>query len=397
MDLKLAAAIGGAVRTGEVAAFCRAHGISRQTFYKWKRRFEAEGLSGLEERSRRPQRIPLRVSLAVEDDIVRMRKHLDDFGVDAGAWSIRQHLAREAPEALLPSEATIWRILTRRGLITPEPKKRPKVSYVRFCWERPNDLWQIDATHWTLDDGRPVEIINIVDDHSRVCAASRAVTTCTTEGAWDAFTLAATTWSLPARVLSDNGLPFNASRRNKTVGFEANLRAAGAIPIASTPQHPQTCGKVERFHQTEKQWLDRQPRATSLAELQTQLDTFTAYYNHQRPHRALNGNTPATIWNAQPRAVPAAHPITDTSTVVRNLLVSRAGTVLIPGTMLIPNHCLGIGIAYTGQRVTVIRTGNDCAIFHNNKLLRALTIDPERFYQRSGNPRGRPKRTPLPK
>jgi transposase InsO family protein len=388
MDVKMAAAIGGAVRTGEVAAFCREHGISRQTFYKWKRRFEAEGLAGLEERSRRPQWIPNRVSLAVEDDIVRTRKHLADFGVDAGAWSIRQHLARESE--WVPSQATIWRTLTRRGLIIPQPNKRPKVSYGRFCWERPNDLWQIDATHWTLADGRPVEIINIIDDHSRVCVASRAVTTCTTEGAWDAFTIAATTWSLPARVLSDNGLPFNASRRHKTVAFEANVRHAGIVPIASTPQHPQTCGKVERFHQTEKQWLDRQPHATTLAELQTQLDTFIAYYNHQRPHRALNGATPTTVWHKSPRAVPAEHPITDTSTVVRNLLVSRAGTVLIP------EHCLHIGVAYTGQRVTIARTGNDCAIFHNNKLLRALTIDPNTFYQRSGPPR-RPKRKPLPK
>jgi transposase InsO family protein len=386
MDVKLAAAIGGAVRTGEVAAFCREHGISRQTFYKWKHRFETEGLAGLEERSRRPQRIPIRVSLAVEDDIVRMRKHLADFGVDAGAWSIRQHLARESPEVVVPSEATIWRILTRRGLIIPEPKKRPKVTYRRFCWERPNDLWQIDATHWTLADGAPVEIINIIDDHSRVCAISLAVTTCTTERAWEAFTLAATTWALPTRVLSDNGLPFNASRRNKTVAFEANLRDAGVVPIASTPHHPQTCGKVERFHQTLKKWLDHQPRAATLAELQSQLDTFIAYYNHKRPHRALKGATPATTWHATPRAVPANHPITDTSTVARNLLVSRAGTVLTPG------HSLGIGIAYSGQTVTVIRTGNDCAIFHNNKLLRALTIDPNRFYQRSGRPRsGRPR------
>ena len=390
MDVKMAAAVAGAVRNGEVAAFCREHGISRQTFYKWKTRFEAEGLAGLEERSRRPLRIPTQVSLAIEDDIVRVRKQLDDFGVDAGPWSIRQHLARESPQCAWPSEATIWRVLNRRGLIEPEPLKRPKVSWNRFCWDRPNDLWQIDATHWTLDDGRPVEIINIIDDHSRVCVASLAVVTCTTEGAWETFTLAATTWALPARVLSDNGLPFNASRRNKTVAFEANLRHAGVIPIASTPQHPQTCGKVERFHQTLKQWLACQPRAATIAELQTQLDTFIAYYNNQRPHRALNGNTPAAVWAASPRAVPAEHPITDTSTVVRNLLVSRDGTVLIP------EHCLHIGVAYTGHHVTIMRTGNDCAIFHNNKLLRAFTIDPNCFYQRSGPPR-RPKRTPLPK
>lgn len=388
MDTKFAAAIAGAVRTGEVAAFCREHGISRQTFYKWRNRFEAEGLAGLVERSRRPLTSPTRLSLAVEDDIVRLRKHLDDFGVDAGAWSIRQHLTAQLPQDQLPSEATIWRTLTRRGLVIPEPKKRPKVSWHRFCWPRPNDMWQIDATHWTLDNGRPVEIINIIDDHSRLCVASIAVTTCTTEGAWDSFTIAAATYAIPTRVLSDNGLPFNASRRNKTVAFEANLRHAGVIPITSTPKHPQTCGKIERFHQTLKQWLNRQPRAATIAELQTQLDTFAAYYNHQRPHRALNGATPSAIWHGSPRAVPAGHPITDTSTVIRNLLVSRAGTVLIP------EHSLAVGVALTGHTVTVFRTGNDCAIFHHNKLLRAFTINPNCFYQRSGPPR-RPKRKPM--
>jgi transposase InsO family protein len=389
MDVKLAAAIGGSVRPGEVAAFCREHGISRQTFYKWKRRYETEGMSGLEERSRRPQQMSSQVSLTVEDNIVRMRKALDDLGVDAGAWSIRQHLARQSDS--VPSQATIWRVLNRRGLIIPEPDKRPKVSWGRFCWDRPNDLWQIDATHWALHDGRPVEIINIVDDHSRVCVASLAVASCTTERAWDAFTIAGTTWALPTRVLSDNGLPFNASRRNKTVAFEANLRAAGIIPITSTPRHPQTCGKVERFHQTTKQWLDRRPLAATIAELQTQLDTFTNYYNHQRPHCALNGATPATTWAAQPHAGPAAHPITNTSTVTRHLIVTAAGTVLIPG------HQIGVGVAYAGHPVTVIRTGNDCAIFHNNKLLRALTINPNQHYQRSDKPRGGPKQPRLPK
>jgi transposase InsO family protein len=386
MDVKLAAAIAGSVRAGEVSAFCREHGISRQTFYKWKGRYEAAGLAGLEDRSHRPERSPTQISLEAEDAIVVMRKQLTERGVDAGTWSIRQHLLRESPRS--PSEATIWRVLKRRGLIVAEPNKRPKVSWNRFVWPRPNDLWQIDATHWSLADGRPVEIINVVDDHSRLCVASVAVRTCTTEAAWETVTAAAVTWALPTRMLSDNGLPFNASRRNKTVAFEANLRAAGVLPIASTPQHPQTCGKVERFHQTLKQWLHHQPRATTIAELQTQLDTFVAYYNHQRPHRSLNGATPATIWNKTPRAVPAGHPITDTTTIVRHLTVTTAGVVLLP------DHQIHVGVTYAHQPVTVARTGNDCVIFHNNRLLRALTIDPDTFYQRSGPPR-RPKRPPM--
>src|SRR5829696_8506731 len=217
MDVKLAAGIAGTVRSGEVAAFCREHGISRQTFYKWRRRYlDAGGPAGLEERSRRPDKSPSRVAAAVEDEIVRLRKELADAGLDAGPWSIRQHLARSATVTSLPSQATIWRKLVARGLVIPASNKRPHASWRRFCWERPNDLWQIDATHWTLANGNVVEIINIVDDHSRVCLASVAVTTCTSRAAWDAVEHAGSSWALPARLLSDNGMAFNSSRRGKT-------------------------------------------------------------------------------------------------------------------------------------------------------------------------------------
>lgn len=388
MDVKLAAAISGAVRAGEVTAFCEQHGISRQTFYKWKRRFEAEGRAGLEERSRRPLSSPTQTSMSVEDEVVRIRKQLADFGGDDGPWSIRQQLTRSVTAEPVPSEATIWRILVRRGLIVPEPSKRPRVSWHRFCWDRPNDLWQIDATHWKLADAE-VEIINVVDDHARLCVASRAVAVCTSVNAWTTVEQAASHWGLPARMLSDNGLPFNGSRRGRTVSFEANLRAAGVMPIASTPGHPQTCGKVERFHQTLKQWLSRQPVATTVGELQTQLDTYVVHYNFERPHRALGGAVPGAVWAASPPAVPADHPVTDTSTMARDLIVNDQGVVRIPG------HSIHVGVAYSAATVTVCVTGNDCVIFHNNQLVRALTINADRYYQPSGNPTGGPRHTRL--
>ena len=102
---------------------------------------------------------------------------LDDDGLDNGPWSIRQQLVREVEVA--PSESSIWRILVRRGLIVPQPKKRPKVSLRRFVYPRPNDCWQIDATHWHLADGTIVWIIDIIDDHSRVCPAAVAAGVCT--------------------------------------------------------------------------------------------------------------------------------------------------------------------------------------------------------------------------
>lgn len=382
MDVKLAAGISGAVRAGEVSGFCRDLGISRQTFYKWKRRFEAGGLDGLEEQSRRPLRSPARVPLVIETEIVRLRKHLDDFGDDAGPWSIRQQLLRTADGARVPSEATIWRVLVRRGMVVPEPKKRPKVSFHRFCWERPNDLWQIDATHWWFPDGRWVEIINIIDDHSRVCVASIATSTCTSPLAWHAFELAANSWGLPARVLSDNGLAFNGSRRQRSVVFETNLRSVGVQPIASTPYRPQTCGKVERFHQTVKNWLGKQPAATNIVQLQTQLDTFIAHYNHQRPHRALRGATPADVFRATTPAAPTTHPITDTQAIIRDTPVHANGSIRYG------RYSIQVGAELIGHDVTLIVHGHDCAIFHNDRLVRSLTINPDHRYQPSGKPRG---------
>jgi transposase InsO family protein len=380
MDVRLAAAVLGTVRKGEVAQFCREHQISRQTFYKYRRKAMAEGPAGLEQRSRRPKSSPTRTGAEIEERIVRVRKELDDDGLDSGPWSIRMVLAGQT-EAV-PSESTIWRILARRGLIVPEPRKRPKVSLHRFVYPRPNDCWQIDATHWQLANGTTVEIIDIIDDHSRVCPAAVAVATCTSIGAWDTFTLAGTVWGVPARVLSDNGLTFNGSRRKVTVVFEANLRAAGVSPIASTPGHPQTCGKVERFHQTLKKWLSKQPLATDLAELQAQLDRFIDHYNHHRPHRALHGATPASVWAASPRAVPAGHPITDTTTIARNVIVSPNGHVRIH------NYQVNVGVEYGGLNVTALIAGIDCVIFWDSKLVRALRIDPNRFNQPSGRRRG---------
>jgi transposase InsO family protein len=391
MDVKLAAGVAGTVREGEVAQFCREQGISRQTFYKWKARYEADGFDGLVERSRRPLSSPTQTPGEVEELVVRIRKELDDFGSDNGPWSIRQQLsARVESSDQLPSEATIWRLLKRRGLVVVEPRKRPRSSWKRFVWERPNDLWQIDSTHWALADGTVVEIINIIDDHSRVCAASMAMPVCTCASAWAAFEQASETWGLPARMLSDNGLSFNGSHRNATVAFETNLRVVGVQPIASTPFHPQTCGKVERFHQTLKKWLAKRSLAETLEELQQQLDEWVEHYNHRRPHRSLKGARPADIWTANPAAKPAAHPITVTTTTRREIRTGNTGSVRVGA------FTVGLGRRHAKQDVTVIATGNDCAVFLDGHCIRQLTIDPTVGHQRIPGATHNPNRQHLP-
>lgn len=284
MDLRLKIAV--ASPGINVAEFCRTHGMSRQTFYEWKRRYEADGIDGLEPRSRAPHTSPLRLSAVAEDAIVTLRKELDELGVDNGAATIQWHLRKRRLLKKVPSEATIWRVLTRRGLITPEPRKRPTASYRRFEAAAPNELWQSDFIEWPIATGL-VKVLSFLDDHSRVALRVKALHHTTSENTWETFSEACVQWGVPLGQLSDNGLNFSGKLRGIEVRFETELRAIGVVPKTSRPYHPQTCGKVERFQQTLKKWLRRQPLAANLDELQAQLDAFVAYYNHQRPHRGI--------------------------------------------------------------------------------------------------------------
>ena len=157
------------LRTGRpIAELAKAHDVHRSWLYKLLRRYRLEGPSGLEPKSRRPLRSPTRVRHGYENEIVTLRKELLDLGVDAGAETIRYHLQKRHSETI-PSVSTIWRVLKDRGFVTPQPHKRPKSSYKRFCADLPNETWQADVTHVTVADGVVFEVLNIIDDHSRLC------------------------------------------------------------------------------------------------------------------------------------------------------------------------------------------------------------------------------------
>src|SRR5438093_831684 len=149
-------------RKSEVA---RDYRVSRQWVHELLRRYDAEGEIGLEPRSRRPRSSPTQTPDALEEQIVELRKALVDQGLDAGAHTIAFHLGQRMDA--VPSVATIWRILLRRGFVTPQPQKRPRSSFVRFQAELPNERWQADITHWALADGGDTEVCNVIDDHSR--------------------------------------------------------------------------------------------------------------------------------------------------------------------------------------------------------------------------------------
>jgi transposase InsO family protein len=371
MDVRMASAFAGEI--ANKAEFCRRHGVSRTTFYKWKRRFDEDGVDGLAERPRRPRTQPTATPDAVEDDVVRVRKELADTGCDNGPDSIRSVLLAAVGSA--PSRATIARILTRRGQVVSAPRKRPRSSWHRFVYARPNECWQSDWTSWQLQDGSPVAIAATLDDHSRVLVGIGAGPgDADAELVWAVMADAITRYGIPARSLTDNGYVYSAARRNKSCAFEINLRALGCHPISSTPYHPQTCGKIERLWQTLKRWLTANGPYADLSAITTALTEFSVYYNTQRPHRALNRRTPAQAYTATEKARPDQRPL-PAPILTHHRIVDAYGRIDIS------RYRIGLGNRWSGHQVTAIQDGDHIAVFTHNQLIRVLDADPTRYNQ----------------
>ena len=367
-----------------VAEVCEAHDISRSWLYELIARYRERGDDGLQARSKRPRSSPTRVAPSVEDDIVALRKELTALGVDAGAHTIHYHLQRRyrrRRSRAVPSVATIWRVLSRRGFVTPQPHKRPRSSWRRFQAELPNECWQADTTHWALADGRDVEILNVIDDHSRLLVASRAFMTAKAADVVETFHHAASELGVPASMLTDNGAIFTAEPRRGTCAIELELLALGVDYKHSRPYHPQTCGKVERFHQTLKKWLARQSPAATIAALQTQLDRFRVYYNTIRPHRALDRRTPAHAFAARTKATPRrAGLIVPAEHRVRRDRVDSGGKVTLRYQSKLLH--LGVGRRYRHTRVLLLVADRDVRVLNRDgEILAEFTIDPTKTYQ----------------
>ncbi len=362
------------------SALAKAHGISRSWIYKLIARYREGGQQALVPRSRRPHTCPHQVKPEIQAAVLELRRELAAAGHDAGAQTIAHHLVGRIEH--LPSVATIWRILSRHGLIIPQPHKRPRSSFKRFEAQLPNEMWQADATHTRLVDGSEVEILNLVDDHSRLLLASVACLTVKAADVLEIFLAATEGYGLPAALLCDNAAVFSGKSRRGKVVLEAELERLGIRCVHSTPYHPQTCGKVERFHQTMKRFLAKQASPVSLAHLQLQLDSFRGYYNQQRPHRALDGRTPLVAFNARLKAKPdpAESP---THFRVRTDKVDRFGRVTL--RYLSRLHHIGLGLAYKNRAVRLLIAGDQVRVFtKEGSLLRELILDPSRDYQPMG-------------
>jgi len=365
-----------------IKQLARAHGVSPSWLFKLLRRYRLEGEAGLGPRSRRPKTSPTRICDLYEDEIVAMRKQLLDDGFDAGAETIHFHLAQGAKS--VPSVSTIWRVLKARGFVTPQPHKRPRSSYIRFCADLPNESWQADMTHVQLENGEAFEVLNVIDDHSRLCVASRAMVRVKGHDVIRVLHTSAEHWGYPASFLTDNGLIFSAQKRHGLAGaFEQELFALGITSKHSRPYHPQTCGKVERFHQTMKKFLAAQEGVLVKKQLQRELDKFVTYYNNERPHRGIGRQTPASVYNAREKARPTGAIVNAHGRRLRFDKVDKTGSVTLryQGRL----HHIGVGAAYKGWRIAMLIDGRKIEVIGlDGSPLRRLVLDPTRDYQPQG-------------
>ncbi len=375
------------------------YGVSRSWLYELLARYKRDGEAVFEPRSRRPKTVPTATPPEAVELIVALRQKLAATGLDAGPDTIRWHL--EHHHQITVSRATISRYLTKAGLVVPEPKKKPKSSYIRFQAELPNECWQSDFTHYRLTrpDGRPgadTEILTWLDDCSRFALSVTAHVRVTGPIVLAEFHATVATHGVPASTLTDNGMVFTTRLSGGSLrgtrgrnGFEHELRKLGVIQKNSRPAHPTTCGKVERFQQTMKRWLAaQQPQPTSIAALQVLIDRFVDEYNHRRPHRSLEHRaTPATVYTIRPKATPGDR-ADDTHDRVRRDRVDQAGKITLryQGRL----YSIGVGRTHARTRVIVLVQDLDVRIVDaaTGELIRELILDPAKRYQGTGRPPG---------
>jgi transposase InsO family protein len=375
-----------------------ADGVSKGWVSKLLGRYRAEGETAFEPRSRRPNASPAATPAAMVELVLRLRKQLAEAGLDAGADTIGWHLTRHHRSTL--SRATINRILVRAGAVVPEPAKRPKSSYIRFAAEAPNECWQADFTHYRLTRpdgaaGADVEILTWLDDCSRYLLSVTAHVRVTGPIVLASFKNTVAKYGVPASTLTDNGMVFTtrlSGGKGGRNGLETELRRLHVRQKNSRPNHPRTCGKVERVQQTFKNWLRAQsvqPATGTGTELQLLLDAFVQVYNHDRPHRSLpHRATPAAIYHTRPKAAPThgsrEH---DTHDRVRHDTIDTSGSV----TLRVNGRLHHVGVGRPHARTPVILLIQDLHVrvvaAATGELLRELIINPSKDYQPTGRKR----------
>ena len=331
-----------------------------------------------------------------------VRDSLERSGLDHGPVSVHDKMCSLGLEA--PSPASLARIFRDAGVARAEPRKRPRASYRRFVYPAPNACWQLDATEYVLTGGRKCVIFQLIDDHSRYAVASHVAWTETADAAIAVVQKGITVHGVPQRLLTDNGVALNPSRRGHVGQLVQHVHALGVEAITGKPYKPTTQGKNERFHQTLFRYLDKQPLADNLDQLQHQVDAFDLTYNTQRPHQGLPGRiTPLAAWEATPKAEPPrpkpapvtspAVPRTHTHPLPDGVHVKTLGSA---GSFMLDAVHYMVSSRYRHQQV-LVTVEDDILIVttpEGEVLVEHTRPAPGITYVGNGRPRGRQPNTP---
>ena len=283
-----------------IAQLCRRFQISRKTGYKFLNRYKRS--EGLQDRSRCPHHSPQITPEAMEEQVIAMR-------LNYGAWGgrkLRSHL-QSLGESAAPSASTFTHILRRNAQIV-QVLEAPPGPYERFEREHPNDLWQMDFKGPFPTGEGVCHPLTILDDHSRFDLQLKACARPTTGVVQTALTEAFERYGLPLEMLMDNGMPWGGSRANPYTTLSVWLIRLGILVSHGRPYHPQTQGKLERFHRTLKAEVLQNRFFQSLSQCQSEFDPWRECYNHQRPHEALGMAPPVSRYRVSQRQYPSTLP-----------------------------------------------------------------------------------------
>ncbi len=338
-------------------ALCQEFEISRPTGYLWRRRYQQQGLAGIAERSRRPQRSPRQTGEEREQRVVELRQRYPDWG----ARKLQVLLARSGVE--LPA-STIHRILLRRGLV--RGWDRQETALQRFERAEPNQLWQMDfkgSKGWD----RPVGPLSLLDDHSRYLIALRGTWTTKAEAVREQLESAFVECGVPEAMLMDHGTPWwNARTPTGATWLTVWLMQQGIQLHWSGYRHPQTQGKVERFHGS----LQRAQLRRGVPDQQRQqwLDEYRYEYNQVRPHEALGMQTPASRWH---RSLRVYNPHPAPWQYKEGAMVTKVST---SGQIWTERRRWNISYALAGQPVELVRLQDRVLVYHCRTVIRELDL-----------------------
>ena len=280
-----------------VVEVARRFEVSRQAVHRWLRRYEAQGLAGLVDRSHRPPRCAHQMDAGVEVWVLEARRRNPD-------WGPRRlvHEAARAGVLPVPSRSGVYRLLKRAGVIDPAARRKRDRKFKR--WERGSamELWQMDVVGGVLlADGKEAKILTGIDDHSRFVVCAGLMVRANARAVCGHFAAAMHAYGVPAEILTDNGKVFTGrfGPRDMEVLFDRICRENGIDHLLTAPRSPTTTGKIERFHRTLRQEFLTGKVFADLADAQAQLDAWVHSYNHDRPHSSLDMQTPAARFTAR--------------------------------------------------------------------------------------------------